>query len=154
MQGDIKVICGKFCKPRSYIWVSWLLPMLKIFSFFFVGVQSLLANPLGLTQLSPLMALHNEIIILKKNWRRIKKKVGSERQNVTKQESGIEQLLNRQIVRRICYFCNFCLLLCHFMVCGFVKFATFGIFVILPSAHFDLAGNIRSLRILLYLRLI
>ena len=91
---------------------------------------------------------------LRKNWKLIKKKGGPERQNVTKQESGIEQLLNRPIVRRIRYFCNFCLLLCHFMVCGFVKFATFGIFVILASAHFGLAGNIRSLRILLYLRLI
>jgi len=164
MQGDIKVISSKFCKQMSYMCDSWLLPMLKslvhILSFFLLG-----CNPCLLVNITSLQTIRLNTIIsvngsaqpdnyFQKNWKLIKKKRGPEGQNVTKQESGIEQLLNRPIVRRIPYFCNFCLLLCHFMVCGFVKFATFGIFVILRSAHFSLAGNNRSLRILLYLRLI
>ena len=167
MQGYIKVICSKFCKQRSYMCVSWSLPMLKglvhVLSFFFVGVQSPGCNPCLLINITSLQTIRLNTIIsvngsaqrgnyFKKNLKLITKKGGPEQQNVTTQESGIEQLRNRPIVRRIRYFCNFCFLLCHFMVCGFVKFATFRIFVILPSAHFGLAENIRSLRILLYLR--
>ena len=51
-------------------------------------------------------------------------------QNVTKQDSGT--------VHR--YFCNLCFFLCHFMVSGLVKFATFQIFV--TSAHLGVEENI------------
>ena len=71
-----------------------------------------------------------------------KQKGGPERQKVTKQESGILHLLNCLIVT----FATFAYFASCFVILWFVAlfnyFATFGISVILASAHFGLAVNI------------
>ena len=153
MQGDIKAICSKFCKQRSFMCVSWLLPMLKSSHFIFFLFP---CNPcLVINITSPETIIPDTFFFVngsaqRDNYFQKKKsnKLKSEKVErgpwTTKcyqariGNSAISKLPNCHIR----YFCNFCLLPCHFLVCGAVKFASFGIFVILASAHFGLAVNI------------